>query len=373
MSDNMTMHNQWRSRPADERFATLADMYAMLATEARQCGQAVIDTAALTVTPQYNNAAEDSQDGLSLVGPNGNPAVLTHWSMQQLCSIAKAPSTYLRTLPAVNAAKDLNWSIQHQPRDAHKLYLRQTPANGSPAALTCRAITSPGYARIHTANVVRRLMDLQTEHPEWKAPLVYAGGDFGGERTPCVGFAGDRDAYICLTDDEHRIADPTDKSGQGLARGIMLVNSEVGAKRLDLICFLCRYVCGNFIIWGYKQISSISLRHFGDKIRREWATGIGNAFVDYTRLSPREEEEKIHHATIKELGPGKPEIIDLLFSKFDVAKKTATDAYELAERFEPNPRTSWGMVQGLTRLSQITPNMDDRIAIDQAAAKILEF
>lgn len=371
MSTNLVMHSQWRSRPADERFATLDEMYSALRAEALDCGKAIVNTENLTIGFTGQGTIDDALT-LTRAGSE-SAALLTNWSASQLGAIAKAPMSYLRTLPASYAAKDLNYSLANQPRESHQLYLRKPADTGNGDPYTLRAITSPGYTRIITANVVNRLRELQQQHPAWKAPMVYPSGDFGGEKTPCVGFAGDRDAYICLIDEEHRITDPTDPSGEGLARGIMVLNSDVGAHKLDLILFLCRYICGNFMIWGYKQIQSISLRHFGDKIRREWSTGIGNAFVDYGRISAREEEDKIRHATMRELGPSKDDVISILFDKFDIPKGKATDAYDLAERYERNPRSAWGIVQGLTRVSQTTPNMDDRIALDRAAAKVLDF
>lgn len=378
--DNTTMHRQWASRPADERFATLAEMYAALRAEAAQCGKSILGTERITVVPTNHGG-----NGLALMGPSGQPAMLTHWSMSQISAIAKAPASYLRTLPAEIAARALNHSMSVQPREDHQLYLRNdapsanghvlTTGNGTAwsTQLTLRAITSPGYARIHTAKIVARLMELQEQRPSLKAPQVYKDGDWYADKAPCVGFAGDRDAYVWLIDEEQRIADPTDKTGQGLARGIMVLNSEVGSKKLDLIMFLCRFVCGNFIIWGYQQIPQISLRHFGDKIRREWSAGIGNAFSDYARLSAREEESKIQHAIVHQLGAKQDDVIDLLFRTKIVTKEQATDAYQLAERYDDNPRSSWGMVQGITRLSQTRKNMDDRIELDRAAARIMEF
>ncbi len=369
--ESMTMHTQWRSRPADERYRDLESMYAMLAAQTKQCGTSVVGTDKLKIVPINHGS-----DSLSIVGPSGRSASLTNWSMNQLSAIAHAPAAYLRTLPAAIAADALNHSMGVQPRDDHQLFLRQTVGDHEqPSTLQLRAINSPGYTRIATAKIIQRMMDLQYSNPSWKAPEVYPQGDFGGTMEPCVGFAGDRDAYLCLVDQDHRIADPTDKSGEGLARGLMILNSEVGAKRLDCILFLCQRICGNMIIWGYKQIQAISMRHYGDKIRREWSSGIGNIFADYTRLSAREEESKIQHAAQHVLGAKKDDVIDLLFKKdLDLGRKQLADAYELTARHGADPTTSWGMVQGLTRLSQIAySNQDDRVALDSAAAKILDF
>jgi len=365
MPENFEMHRQWSTRPSDERYSTLSEMYSYLAEETAQCGSAVVATNELQVV-----AGEHG--GLALTGPKGNPALLSSWSMMQISAIARAPATYLKSLPAQIAADALNHGLSVQARDSHQLYLRHRPANGAPASLQVRAITSPGYTRIHTAAIVRKLMQLQAEHPSWTAPQVYDRGDFGSGRTPCVGYAGDRDAYVCLQNENVAIADPA-APGEQLTRGILLVNSEVGAKRLDLTLFLCERICGNFIIWGQRTLHTFSARHFGERIKREWQRGIGSVFTDYAQLSSREESDKLQAAHIKQLGPKKEDVIDLLFKRDVATKQQLTDAYDLAERFGRDPRTAWGAVHGLSRLSQMSPYADERIDLDRAAGKVLDF
>jgi hypothetical protein len=53
------------------------------------------------------------------------------------------------------------------------------------------------------------------------------------------------------------------------------------------------------------------------------------------------------------------------------AVEAAAEAYTLAETFETNPRSVWGYVQGLTRLSQRTPWQDGRFTLDRAASRLL--
>ena len=43
----------------------------------------------------------------------------------------------------------------------------------------------------------------------------------------------------------------------------------------------------------------------------------------------------------------------------------------MAEQHETNPRSVWGYVQGLTRLSQHTPWQDTRFTLDRAASRLL--
>jgi len=317
-------------------------------------------------------AGEDNS--LGVVGKSGNTAKLTHWSMNQVATAASStPAQYMRQLPAPLAAQCLNHGLSVAPRASHQLYLRQVPANGSPAHLELRALTSPGYSRVLSAHVVDRLRALQQQNPDWRAPLVYTRGDFGGRKSPCVGFAGDRDAYIMLVNSAAQITDPADPSGDGLWRGILVLNSEVGAKRLDVVLFLCEYVCGNMIIWGFKQIAQFSMRHFGDRIKREWPRGIGAIFTDYSALSSREESAKLQAAHVKQLGAKREDVIDVLFKRQIAGKQQLSDAYDMAEQNDRNPRTAWGMVHGLTRLSQLSPYADERVDLDRAASRVLDF
>ena len=55
----------------------------------------------------------------------------------------------------------------------------------------------------------------------------------------------------------------------------------------------------------------------------------------------------------------------------DLSQKQASEAYSLAEQHETNPRSIWGYVQGLTRLSQRTPWQDGRYVVDRAASRLL--
>lgn len=53
--------------------------------------------------------------------------------------------------------------------------------------------------------------------------------------------------------------------------------------------------------------------------------------------------------------------------RLGLSQKVAGEAYDVAATTEPNPRSVWGYVQGLTRLSQRLPWQDQRFAVDQAA------
>ena len=76
-------------------------------------------------------------------------------------------------------------------------------------------------------------------------------------------------------------------------------------------------------------------------------------------------------ATAQELGPTRDAVLETALRKTEVSQKQAVEAYTLAEEHETNPRSIWGFVQGLTRLSQRTPWQDGRYVLDRAASRLL--
>ena len=64
-------------------------------------------------------------------------------------------------------------------------------------------------------------------------------------------------------------------------------------------------------------------------------------------------------------------VLETAVQRLDLSQKQAAEAYTLAEKYETNPRSVWGYVQGLTRLSQRTPWQDGRFTLDRAAGRLL--
>lgn len=72
----------------------------------------------------------------------------------------------------------------------------------------------------------------------------------------------------------------------------------------------------------------------------------------------------------------KEEVLDKLFGKKILSRDQLEAAYEIAEQTDQhggNPKTAWGMANGITRLSQQTPFADKRNQIDRAASKVLSM
>jgi hypothetical protein len=159
------------------------------------------------------------------------------------------------------------------------------------------------------------------------------------------------------------------RPGARLSAGRHTVLPTVAAA-LTLDLFLFRLVCGNHIIWGFQHVAGFRRRHVGASIQDEWTTSLDNVrkALDADTTSDR---ATILRSTIQELGSTREAVIDTVVQRHDVSQKHAAEAYTLAEQYEANPRSIWGYVQGLTRLSQRTPWQDGRFALDRAASRLL--
>ncbi len=352
-----TAHKEWATRPPDERFNSVHALYEAARTRRLQTEERCIETV------DFGTEAV-SDDVLALRDASGRPAALTHWSFEQLATIAGAPPKYLRTLPAPIASAAINHGLRRQRRDQHQLYRDQA------APWTVHAITSPRYTRVHHDELAGRVLDLMSIHPAWQLPLGYKDGVFGAERVPSGAYLGDRDMFLFLVDGNRDLDDPTDRSQSGLFRGFILRNSDVGAAALTLDVFLFRVVCGNHIIWGFQHVAGFRRRHVGTSIQDAWNNSLASVH-EALDADPAHDRAMLLRATTQEIAPTRDGVLDAVTQRLDVPQKQAAEAYTLAEQHEPNPRSVWGYVQGLTRLSQRTPWQDGRFALDRAASRLL--
>jgi hypothetical protein len=180
-----TAHREWAARPPDERYASVHALYE--AARARHARIEERDSA----TFDLRTEAVDTDD-VVIRHTSGRTAALTHWSFGQLATIAGAPPSYLRTLPALIASNAINYGLQWFGRHQHQLFVDRT------APWTVHAITSPRYARVHHHELARRVLDLMAQHPAWHLPLGYKDGEFGAERVPSGAYLGDRDMFLFL-------------------------------------------------------------------------------------------------------------------------------------------------------------------------------
>ncbi len=359
MSTNLyTAANQYRFRPADERFETLA----ALANAGRQDRQ----TAITSTVPVADFRAIVTESGrLAVQGKSGTRAALTHWAFGQLSAAAGAPAGYMRQIPADLAVQCLNHGFLTTSREEHKLLM----TNGGPTdcPYTIRALTSGKYSRVWDHTIADQLTRVQEQHPEWQLPMTWEGKRAGAYR-------GDRDQFVFLTNGGSIVEDKSIKGFDGRAdgtmfRGIIVRNSEVGAAALQVETFLFRVVCGNHIIWHATEHQKTYRRHVG--LKHHDAEIMISKALRIADDGARQDEQTIAKLASTPYGATTDAVIAKA-RKDGLSEKDARASYAAAERNEADPRSVWGFVNGITRHSQANDNQDDRNELEQLAGAILK-
>lgn len=363
MNTIMTASRQWASRPSDERFASLLDLQDhMSAVRARSTGS-VVSSRRLTLAP----AAADPTRGMQVIGPNGHAADLTHWSFGQLAGLAGAPAGYLRKLPAPIAADAMNYGLRFD-RDAEDVGVLLTRTDSN---IELRAATGPRYGRVWNAEIadalVRRFGDGLSG--DFRVP-----GEFGKQvavtKANTTIYGSDRDMFVFLADEEHRIEMPNRRNGEkgSLARGFFVWNSEVGSQSIGAAFFLFDYVCMNRIIWGAQDYKEIRLRHTASAPDR-WLEEVAPVLVEYSNASAAPVEQVIREAQSKRVDE---DLDAFLKARFSTAQATAIKAAHDREEGRPI-ETLWDAVTGVTAYAKTLPWQDDRVAVERAGGKLLDL
>ena len=375
---------QWASRPADERFWNLNEMMARTKASHERSRESYAQL--------HDSSFGTNSTGDLLIHSTdiGKPVELGHYAFGQVCRTLKAPADFLRQMPSALTAGCLNEKAKDFGA-ADRLLLTDRRDDGSEKL---RAMTSDKYARVWNWELVQALQGLESEG--WIVPPARPSGPddgrtrlateddvlsfgeesvltvkVGDEIAPAGLYASDHDMFAFMVNPEIQIEDGS--SPQGLRRGTMIRQSEVGDCAIWKLDFLFNTVCGNHIVWDAQQVKQTRVRHIGKNVGTNWVAMI-DAISKDAEVSASVIEGDIKRAQEMILGEGKDEIIELLFGKRLLAKHQVASAYDLAEEYEAvhgNPRSVWGVVQGLTRLSQQQKFTDARTKIDLAAGKVL--
>jgi hypothetical protein len=132
-------------------------------------------------------------------------------------------------------------------------------------------------------------------------------------------------------------------------------------------------MCGNHIIWGAQKALHLRIRHIGAALSRWQAFGV--ELQRYAEQSANDEEAVIAAARQLIIAGDREEVIERLFGlrEIGLAKTTLKAGYDAVQpEQDGDPRSVWGMVQGLTRHSQTLPFADQRYYIDRAAGRLME-
>jgi len=358
MTNLMQASAQWASRPSDERFTSLNDMLDHFRTQRRLSKEAVVSSRQLNVVPDSDNK------GLLVQGPNGNGFAPTHWSFGQLSTLAEAPAGYLRTLPSPVAADCLNYGLQfkRQIEDVGVLLYK----NGDSVL---KAATGPRYGRIWNDDITGALVNHFGDGitGDFRVP-----GEFGKQvevtKQNTTLFAGDRDMFVFLADEEHRIELPNRRNGQAgsLARGFFFWNSEVGAQTFGMASFLFDYVCCNRIVWGAQEFQEVRIRHTASAPDK-WIGEIRPALEAYSRSSTGSVVAAIEDARADKLDDKVNEFLAQRFGKRMVDSLQATHYAEEQRPIE----TRWDVITAVTAQARNIQHQDARVELERQAGELL--
>ncbi|MBX4870203.1 DUF932 domain-containing protein [Rhizobium bangladeshense] len=364
--------SEWFSRPDDERFLSLTELYQTVRSRADGAQARTVESAAIRVEATRNNA-----ERLKLVVPGARqPIAPTHWSYGQLCSLVGAPATYMRQLPAPLAAINLQHGLLN-----HRAELVKT-LELDDGRVELRAVTGPEYGRIWDHELVSAIMKIAgngTGDTIWKVPglLDWASMthnpfvDISKDTTTL--YASDRDVFVFLVDDTHPIQAGRLRNGEPdlFFRGFYAWNSEVGSKTLGIASFYLRAVCANRNIWGSENFEEITIRHSkfaGDRFAHEAAP----ALTSFANSSPASFVTGIKAARERIVARDDEDRQTFLrrrgFSKSETGKIIET---VLSEEGRP-PESIFDFVQGITALARDKTNQDTRLELEGKAKKLLE-
>ena len=375
---------QWKDRPADERFWTLDELLETTRRFHYDAVEAEVEVSDLRVGEQADDLVLASVESDTVAG-------FTHYSFGQLCQTAAAPARYIRTLPNELAARNVNHGLEQAAaaeRTPRHLLLRQ---NGG---LRAHAILSPHYGRLWNDNIVERLVDFQDQG--WRIPPARpAGSDprarpatdadvldamSGGTLSVKVGdmiapagiYASDRDMFCFMISEK-----AVEVEGiPPLFRGFFVSNSEVGDRSFRVTCFLFNHVCGNHIVWGAQDVVEVRVMHTGDEqtVARKAFGKMRGQLEAYMHRGTDADVLDIVRARDTKIGDSREDTVQAVAAKTKLPAGKVEAAYQIAEDHPEDGHngadTVWGMVQGVTRLSQQSGYANERDRLDRVAGKL---
>lgn len=363
----MSASKQWATRPPDERFTNLNDLYEHVQQRHDRSVARVVPNRHMQVRP----VEEDETRRSLAVTVNGQASVPTHWAFNNLAGLVGAPAGYLRNLPADIVADCLNYGYANRPVEEVGTMLVTDPQGGVPE-LACA--TGPNYGRIWNDDVVAKVMERFGNGIDGQFTVP---GEFGkpvnvtNENTTL--YAGDRDMFVFLADERNRIEVPNRRGNMtgSLARGFLVWNSEVGAQTLGVATFLFDYVCCNRMIWGVEEHAEIRVRHTSGAPLR-WLEEIAPALEAYAEASSLSITQAVENARRSRFeNPDK--LDEFLKSRFTKGQTAAIKLSFFNDEGERPMENLWDVAVGATAYARSLGNQDNRVAVERAAGKILEL
>lgn len=367
MTTLMQASRQWSTRPADQRFTSLIE----LADHTRHQRQISRGTALASRALEARPMAEEDdphRKSLIVMGPGDAPTVPTHWAFGQLAARVQAPAGYLRSLPADIAADAINWGLARRDVEDIGALLRKD----GDVVPELAAVTGPNYGRVWNSQIADALVERFGDGVtgDFTVPGEFGVGLDRVTKDNTTLYASDRDMFVFLADEKHRIDVPNRRPGEtgSMARGFFVWNSEVGSTTFGIATFLFDYVCQNRIVWGAEGYEEITIRHTKSAPHR-WIEDVTPAIQAYANKSTASITRAIEDARAKRLGDP-DQVTEFLAKRFTRSQAKAISAAHMAEENRPI-ETLWDATVGATAYAKGVKYQDERVELERKAGKIM--
>lgn len=366
----MQAHEQWATRPADERFQTLDELHAACDKRDRASFEDAYELN--TLTAQVEGGA------MSLNLPGGRLGFLSPWSARQFLSRISTPADFIPRIDEGLATQVLNNRLartideianEETQRDGYGRMLLQNVGGPESRDLNIRAFYGSRYARLEDRHVTALLK--ATLPDGWKNPVAFKDGKWGAELVPSGLYASDRDMFAFFISG----GDAVETGGPHVMhRGFFVWNSQVGAKDFGFTTFYMDRVCGNNIIWGATDVNSFRGKH---------TKGVIDVFKGFDTFMASLLQDASHDAFAAAIKAAKATIVasvaeDKEIESVDTMRKlgfskaetvAALGAIRTEEATPVGSRFDW--LGGYTAIARRIPNIDARVELETRAAAIL--
>ena len=354
---------QWASRPDDERFVNLFDLHDHTTSQRQRSRGKVVSSRGVTAEPAGND-----HKGLVLRGPEGGVVTPSHFAFGQLANLAGAPAGYLRGLPSELAADCINYGLKVE-RDVSDVGLLVRREDAGVVSLA--AATGPNYGRIWNNDLTAALVNRFGNGLDGDFTIP---GEFSKKveitKANTTLYAGDRDMFVFLADEQNRITLPNRRDGRSgsLARGFFLWNSEVGNSTLGFAMFLFDYACSNRIVWGAQGYKEIRLRHTSAAPDR-WLEEVQPVIEAYSHSAASPIEAQLQAAQQKRVDNVEEFLKARKWTSTMIGRSLAAHEDEEGRPAE----TVWDLVTGATAYAKSIAHQDTRVGVERAAGKLLDL
>ena len=410
-------HDEWWKRPLDDSFWDLDELAVACALSKRNALEATADLSTCRFT---SDCGDEDRRGLRFVDLSPDSSVgrsrMSYHGFGRCAEILGAPVAYLRgcaeilgapvavVAHAVDCLEAGRKRLLSKSRGSLiRTVLYESDTDKAGAVVRDIGTRRSDSSRVWDLDVVKELFELQENGWSVAPPLpaglnpsrirvaekadAKSGGCVEGQTIAPGGlFRSDHDVTAFMVNTGEVI----DDGEGGLLRGLVVWNSEVwsqregpgglmrwgdpcsplgiaGGQRLWVAEGLFSPASGNHtILWTSQPRTAAAL----------WMPTVCSALLIRWGTSQSRAAAAaalIRRAKTLTLGTDLGEVIDHVASNHSIPRPVVRAACRLAEENEDgDPRSAWGIVQGLGRVAQECPYTDERLCLDLAAGEVLE-